>query len=121
MEPHCFKLFLNHIMLEFKCRLQDKGDIDAQLASLKLGILYSMVSPVLQNKAPQTGQIIAYKAKLKNSDERQWQTYTVHEYKGRWSATIIENTLGAFDNECIFEDFIINGDAVNLNEIIILE
>lgn len=76
---------------------------------------------MLPQNVPQAGQIIAYKAKLKDSDARQWQTYTVHEHKGRWSATMIDNISGAFDNDCLFDDYNISDNTVNLNEIIILE
>ena len=65
------------------------------------------------------GQVIAYKAKLKDSDERQWQTYRVHTHGDKWNARIIINSAGAFDDACIFEEEIITN--VHMDKIIILE
>ena len=64
-------------------------------------------------------QVIAYKAKLKDSDERQWQTYRVHTHGDKWNARIIINSAGAFDDACIFEEEIITN--VHTDKIIILE
>jgi hypothetical protein len=68
------------------------------------------------------GQTIAYKAKLKDSEEREWQTYRVHTHGDRWVARIIINSAGAFDDECLFEDRVISSDDnIPTEKIIILE